>query len=73
MGEEFDQLFKGTGRSSLSRRWKRATGKATAELTARGLSGFNVAVVMIDGIEVADQCAIARVRQLKAVSRHLHL
>jgi putative transposase len=57
VGEELDQLFKGTGRSSVSRRWKRGTGKATAELMARDLSGFDVAVVMTDGIEVAGQCA----------------
>jgi putative transposase len=50
---------KGTGRSSVSRHWKRATEKALAELLARDLSGLDVAVVMIDGIEVAGQCCVA--------------
>ncbi len=56
--EELDARATGTGRSSVSRRWKRATEKAMADLLARDLSGLDVAVVMIDGVEVAGQCCV---------------
>ena len=49
---------KATGRSSVSRRFKRATEAALAELMARDLSGLDVAVIMIDGLEVAGQCVV---------------
>ncbi len=49
---------KATGRSSVSRRFKRATEAALAELMARDLSGLEVAVIMIDGLEVAGQCVV---------------
>lgn len=57
--KQLDEAAKGTGRSSVSRRWKRATEVALAELMARDLSGLDVAVVMVDGIEVAGQCCVA--------------
>ena len=56
--EELDARASATGRSSVSRRWKRATEKAMAELLARDLSSLDVAVVMIDGVEVAGQCCV---------------
>ena len=59
LGAEIDEQAKGTGRSSVSRRWKQATEAALAELMARDLSGLEVAVVMVDGIEVAGQCCVA--------------
>ena len=59
LGAEIDEQAKGTGRSSVSRRWKRATEAALAEVMARDLSGLDVAVVMVDGIEVAGQCCVA--------------
>ena len=59
LGAELDEQAKGTGRSSVSRRWKRATEAALAELMARDLSALDVAVVMVDGIEVARQCCVA--------------
>ena len=59
LGAEIEDQAKGTGRSSVSRRWKRATEAALAELMARDLSGLEVAVVMVDGIEVAGQCCVA--------------
>ena len=59
LGADIDEQAKGTGRSSVSRRWKRATEAALAELMARDLSGLEVAVVMVDGIEVAGQCCVA--------------
>jgi putative transposase len=59
LGAEIDEQASGTGRSSVSRRWKRATEAALAELMARDLSGLDVAVAMVDGIEVAGQCCVA--------------
>jgi putative transposase len=48
-----------TSRSAVSRRFKRATEKALGELMARDLSDLDVAVVMIDGIEMAGSCLVA--------------
>jgi transposase-like protein len=59
LSEELDEEARGMGKSAVSRRWKRATEKAAAELMARDLSGLEVAVVMIDGIEIAGQCCVA--------------
>jgi transposase-like protein len=59
LSSEIDDHAKGTGRSSVSRRWKRATEAALAELMARDLSGLEVAALMVDGIEVAGQCCVA--------------
>ena len=56
---EIDEEARGTGRSSVSRRWERATGAALAELMARDLSGLDIAVVMADGIGVAGQRCVA--------------
>ncbi len=58
LGADLDERAKGSGRSSVSRRWKRATEQAMGELMARDLSGLAVAVVMIDGIEMAGQCCV---------------
>jgi transposase-like protein len=58
VGERIDQRAKATGRSSVSRRWKRATETALAEMMARDLSGLEVAVVMIDGVDMAGQCCV---------------
>jgi putative transposase len=53
-----EKAAKATGRSSVSRRFKRATEAALAELMARDLSGLDVAVIMIDGLDVAGQCCV---------------
>ncbi len=58
LGAALDKRTTATGRSSVSRRWKRATEAAMAELMARDLSGLDVAVVMIDGIDIAGSCAV---------------
>ncbi|MDQ4133565.1 MAG: IS256 family transposase [Actinomycetota bacterium] len=58
LGAAVDERSKATGRSSVSRRWVRATERALAELMARDLSGLEVAVVMIDGIEIVGQCCV---------------
>ena len=59
LNKEIDDQAKGAGRSSVSRRWKRATEAALAVLMARDLSALEVAVLMADGIEVAGQCCVA--------------
>jgi putative transposase len=59
LGPEIEARAKATGRSSVSRRWKRATEDALADLMAKDLSGLEVAVLMVDGIEVAGQCCVA--------------
>lgn len=58
LGAEIEAKAKATGRSSVSRRFKRATEAALAELMARDLSGLDVAVIMIDGLEIAGQCVV---------------
>jgi transposase-like protein len=55
---EVEAKAKATGRSSVSRRFKRATEAALAELMARDLSGLDVVVIMIDGLEIAGQCCV---------------
>src|SRR5829696_4058438 len=44
-----------TSRSAVSRRFKAATQAALTDLLARDLSGLDTAVLMIDGLNVADQ------------------
>jgi transposase-like protein len=58
LSEDIEDQAKDTGRSSVSRRLKRATQAALAELMARDLSGLEVAVFRVDGIEVAGQCCV---------------
>jgi putative transposase len=58
LGAAIEDKARSTGRSSVSRRFKRATEAALAELMARDLSGLDVAVIMIDGLEVAGQCVV---------------
>jgi len=56
LGAELDARSKATSRSAVSRRFRRTTEKALAELLSRDLADLDVAVVMIDGIEVAGSC-----------------
>ena len=49
---------KGLSRSAVSRRFKTATEQAVTELLARDLSGLDTAVLMIDGLNVADQMIV---------------
>jgi putative transposase len=58
LGAEVEAKAKATGRSSVSRRFKAATDAALAELMARDLSALKVAVIMIDGLDVAGQCVV---------------
>ncbi len=47
-----------TSRSSVSRRFKAATATALEELMARDLTEVSVAVMMIDGVNFAEQCCV---------------
>ena len=58
LSSQVEAAAKAAGRSSGSRRFKRATEAALAELMARDLSGLDVAVIMIDGLEIAGQCCV---------------
>lgn len=58
VGTELEGRSRGTSRSAVSRRFVKATEAALAELNARDLSALDVAVVMIDGIELAGQCCV---------------
>jgi putative transposase len=49
---------KATSKSAVSRRFKAATEAAMAELLARDLSTLETAVLMIDGLNVADQMVV---------------
>lgn len=59
VGEGIEATARSTSRSSISRRFKRATETALAELLARDLSALDVAVLMIDGIVFAECCCVA--------------
>jgi hypothetical protein len=59
LSAELEAKSKATGRSSVSRRFKRATESALAELMARDLSGLDVAVIMIGGLGVMPEAKIA--------------
>ena len=48
-------------KSAVSRRFLAATEQASSELLARDLSGLETAVLMIDGLNVADQMTIVAV------------
>jgi putative transposase len=58
LSSALDEKAKGTERSSVSRRLVQATEQAMAELLGRDLSGLDVAVLMVDGLEVARQCLV---------------
>ena len=45
-------------KSAISRRFVAATTKAMGELMARNLSDLDVAVLMIDGLDVAGSCVV---------------
>lgn len=59
VGEQVEARAGASSRSAVSRRFVRATRRALGELLARDLSDLDVAVVMVDGIEVAGSCLVA--------------
>jgi putative transposase len=58
VGSELDERSKGLSKSAISRRFVKATAHALAELMARSLAELDVAVLMIDGLDVAGQCVV---------------
>jgi transposase-like protein len=59
VGKAVEEKSTSTSKSAISRRFKRATEAELAKLMSRDLSDIDVAVVMIDGIEVAGSCCVA--------------
>ena len=58
VGAELEERSKSMSKSAVSRRFVAATTKAMDELMARDLSNLAVAVLMIDGLDVAGSCAV---------------
>lgn len=58
LSSQVEAKARATGRSSVSRRFVEATEQAMADLMARDLSGLEVAVLLVDGVEVARQCLV---------------
>jgi putative transposase len=58
VGEQLESRSKSMSKSAVSRRFVAATTKAMSELMARDLSGLDVAVLMIDGLDVAGSCVV---------------
>ncbi len=58
IGAELEERSKSMSKSAISRRFVAATIKAMGELMARNLSDLDVAVLMIDGLDVAGSCAV---------------
>jgi transposase-like protein len=62
MGQAVAETAAGESRSSVSRRFIQGTKKALDELLGRDLSELEVAVLMVDGVDFADQtCVVAMV------------
>jgi putative transposase len=58
VGAAIEQRARTTSKSAISRRFVAATKQAMEELMARSLADLDVAVVMIDGLDVAGQCCV---------------
>jgi transposase-like protein len=58
VGAEIDKRSRATSKSAVSRRFVAATEKALADLMARSLSELDLAVVMIDGLEIEGPCCV---------------
>ena len=58
IGEDLEERSKSMSKSAVSRRFVAATTKAMGELMARNLSDLDVAVLMIDGLDVAGSCVV---------------
>ena len=58
VGQELEARSRSTSKSAISRRFVTATAKAMGELMARNLSDLDVAVLMIDGLDVAGSCVV---------------
>lgn len=58
VGAQVEQQARSTSKSAVSRRFVAKTAKALEELLARDLSDLQVAVLMVDGICVAEHCCV---------------
>jgi putative transposase len=58
IGEELESRSKSMSKSAVSRRFVAATTVALTELMTRNLADLDVAVLMIDGLDVAGQCVV---------------
>jgi putative transposase len=58
VGADIDARARSTSKSAVSRRFVAATKKAMEDLMARNLADLDVAVLMIDGLDVAGQCCV---------------
>ncbi len=58
VGAELEGRAKSMSKSAVSRRFVAATKVAMAELLSRSLADLDVAVLMIDGLDVASQCVV---------------
>jgi len=58
LGDELDKRTRSMSKSAISRRFVAATKTAMAELLARSLTELDIAVLMIDGLDVAGQCVV---------------
>ena len=58
VGEAIEARSRSMSKSAISRRFVAATKTAMAELMARNLADLDVAVLMIDGLDVAGSCVV---------------
>ncbi len=58
VGTDIETRARSTSKSAVSRRFIAATKKAMEDLMARSLAHLDVAVLMIDGLDVAGQCCV---------------
>jgi putative transposase len=58
VGAELEERSKSMSKSAISRRFVAATTRAMGELMARNLPDLDVAVLMIDGLDVAGSCVV---------------
>lgn len=58
VGEDLDANARSTSRSSVSRRFKAATGHELNELMGRDLSELRLAALMLDGVHFAEACCV---------------
>jgi putative transposase len=58
VGGKVNQTARATSKSAVSRRFVAATRRALGELMSRDLAELQVAVLMVDGIQVAGRCCV---------------
>jgi putative transposase len=58
VGAQVEQQARSTSRSAVSRRFVAQTARALEELLGRDLSDLKVAVLMVDGITIAEHCCV---------------